>query len=113
MNIRVSPEELRADRIDEDNIAAQRQVAPPIRVETEKGSIVIRDMRLWHRGMTNHSNEVRHMINMNHNMYWRVRRQTLRFAAGCEAAFDSTDLDHNAVFTDEPIDYLTGETVGA
>ena len=106
---------LNTKAFDEDNIAAKRQVAPPIRAETEKGSIVIRDMRLWHRGMTNHSNEFRHMINMNHNMYWRVRRQTLRFAAGCEAAFDSTDLDHNAVFTDEPIDYLylTGEFVGA
>ena len=104
---------LNTKAFDKDNIAAQRQVAPPIRAETEKGSIVIRDMRLWHRGMTNHSNEFRHMINMNHNMYWRVRRQTLRFAAGCEAAFDSTDLEHNAVFTDEPINYLTGETVGA
>ena len=104
---------LNTKAFDKDNIAAQRQVAPPIRAETEKGSIVIRDMRLWHRGMTNHSNKFRHMINMNHNMYWRVRRQTLRFAAGCEAAFDSTDLDHNAVFTDEPINYLTGETVGA
>ena len=104
---------LNTKAFDKDNIAAQRQVAPPIRAETEKGSIVIRDMRLWHRGMTNHSNKFRHMINMNHNMYWRVRRQTLRFAAGCEAAFDSTDLDHNAVFTDEPINYLTGEPVGA
>lgn len=28
-------------------------------------------------------------------------------------ALAGTDLDHNAVFTDEPIDYLTGETVGA
>ena len=104
---------LNTKAFDKDNIAAQRQVAPPIRAETEKGSIVIRDMRLWHRGMTNHSNKFRHMINMNHNMYWRARRQTLRFAAGCEAAFDSTALDHNAVFTDEPINYLTGETGGA
>lgn len=95
----------------EENQAKQREIAPPVRGETEKGSVLIRDMRVWHRGVPNHSDQIRHMIAMVHNVSWRVRNQTLRYGMGCEEAFDSPDLDHNALFTDEPIDYLFGTFV--
>ncbi|MEM7133258.1 MAG: phytanoyl-CoA dioxygenase family protein [Chloroflexota bacterium] len=97
--------------VSDENVAAQREITPPIPGETEKGSVLIRDMRVWHRGVPNHSNEIRHMIAMVHNISWRVRNQTLRYGLGCEEAFDSTELDHNAVFMDEPIDYLFGEFI--
>ena len=95
----------------DDNVAAQREKSPPIRGTAEKGSVLIRDMRVWHRGVPNHSDEIRHMIAMVHNKNWRVRNQTLQYGAGCESAFDSADLDHNATFTDDPIDYLFKEFI--
>ena len=97
--------------INEGNVDAQRAVAPPIRGAADKGSVPIRDMRVWHRGVPNHSDEVRHMIAMVHNMHWRRRNQLLRFVKGCEDAFASSELDHNAAFVDEPYDYLFGEFV--
>ena len=100
--------------IDDENVAAQRRIAPPIRAEAEKGSLVIRDNRIWHRGMTNHANEVRHMLHTVHNIYWRKRRHLpVRYLTGCEAEVGHPDLDPNATFADEPFDYLFQEWVGS
>jgi len=86
----------------------QRDIAPPIRVEARKGSIVIRDIRLWHRGVPNESAQVRHMIAMVHQVRWYKRPQPLQFRQGCEAEFASEDLDANAQFVDGPVEYLFG-----
>jgi ectoine hydroxylase-related dioxygenase (phytanoyl-CoA dioxygenase family) len=86
--------------------AARRKVAPPVRGNAKKGSALIRDMRLWHRGVPNHSDRPRHMIAMIHNVRWLQRGKPLRFNKNCEAAFPACELDHHAEFTDEPLDYL-------
>jgi ectoine hydroxylase-related dioxygenase (phytanoyl-CoA dioxygenase family) len=86
--------------------AARRKIRPPVRGNAKKGSVLLRDMRLWHRGVPNPSDRPRHMIAMIHNIAWLQRTRPVRFNTGCEAAFDNDDLDHNAEFTDEPIDYL-------
>ena len=46
------------------------------------------------------------MIAMIHNISWLLRRGPLTFGTGCESAFPEGALDHNVVFTDEPIDYI-------
>ena len=43
-------------------LARRRLTAPPVRACTAKGSIVIRDMRLWHAGMPNFSSDARIML---------------------------------------------------
>ena len=86
--------------------ASRREITPPVRANTKKGSLLIRDNRLWHRGVPNHSNIVRHMIAMIHNIRWLQRPATLLFNSGCEEAFPAGDLDHNVAFTDQPLDYL-------
>ena len=43
---------------------------PPIQPTVELGSVLIRDMRLWHRGMQNHSDQPRPMIALIHHPYW-------------------------------------------
>jgi len=99
--------ETRVDRrIDEAAEAARRKSAPPVRGNAKKGSALIRDMRLWHRGVPNPSDCPRHMIAMIHNVRWLQRSKPLRYNKGCEAAFTPGELDHYAEFTDEPIDYL-------
>ena len=49
------------------------------------------------------------MIAMIHNVRWLQRGKPLKYLRGCEAAFENSDLDHNAEFTDEPIEYLFRE----
>ncbi len=91
---------------DAETEAARRAVVPPVRGNARKGSVLMRDMRLWHRGVPNRSDRPRHMIAMIHNIRWFHRSRTVTFARGCESAFPDCALDHNAVFTEEPIDYL-------
>lgn len=93
--------------IDAETEAARRAVVPPVRGNARKGSVLIRDMRLWHRGVPNRSDRPRHMIAMIHNIRWFHRSRVVTFARGCESAFPDCALDHNAVFSDEPIDYLS------
>ncbi|RKU05527.1 hypothetical protein C6503_27035 [Candidatus Poribacteria bacterium] len=79
---------------------ARRKICPPIRGNAKKGSALIRDMRLWHRGVPNPSDEIRHMIAMIHRVHWLKSNRRLKYKIGCEAAFENSDLDHNAEFID-------------
>lgn len=101
------PGELTQERVE-----AQREKRPPIRLETAKGSLVVRDIRLWHRGVPNESPNFRHMLAMVHQVRWFQRLGMLRYQQGCEDAFLEGDLDHNAEFVDGPIDYLFGRLIG-
>ncbi|MBV7331066.1 phytanoyl-CoA dioxygenase family protein [Chloroflexi bacterium TSY] len=93
-------------RISPESEAKRREIAPPVYAITRKGSLLIRDVRLWHRGVPNRSDKVRHMIAMIHNRSWLQRPGSLLFNTGCEDAFPESPLDHNVEFTDKPLDYL-------
>ena len=94
-------------RIDTKTEAQRRTEVPPIRVNTAKGSLVIRDVRLWHRGMPNPSHQIRHMIAMVHNIHWLTRPGRLWFDSRCQTEFPQDErLDHNVQFTARPLDYL-------
>ncbi len=88
-------------QIDEAHEEARRKIAPPIRGTAKKGSALIRDLRLWHRGVPNPSDETRHMIAMIHRVRWLRSNRRLKYRTGCEAAFENSELDHNAEFIDE------------
>ena len=93
-------------RISEGLQAQRRETSPPVRAQTKKGSLLIRDVRLWHRGVPNHSNDIRHMIALIHNVHWLQRPTTLLFNSNCAEAFPESDFDHNVEFTDKPLEYL-------
>lgn len=97
---------INGQHVSADREAQRRDVSPPVRAITRKGSLLIRDCRLWHRGVPNHSNEIRHMIAMIHNIGWLQRPGKLLFNTGCEEAFVEGPLDHNVEFTDKPLEYL-------
>ena len=61
-------------------------------------------MRLWHRGVPNQSDEPRHMIAMIHRVRWFRLGRRLKYQTGCEAAFENSELDHNAEFVAEKLD---------
>jgi hypothetical protein len=93
--------------IDAEIEAKRRTTVPPIRANTKKGSLLIRDERLWHRGMPNLSNTIRHMLAQIHTKSWLQRPYRLLFNTGCEEAFAESDFDHNVHFTAEALEYLS------
>ena len=93
-------------KVDERRVEARRKVSPPVRGNTKMGSMLIRDIRLWHRGMPNHSDHPRQMIAMIHNIHWFRQGRPLQLNKGCEGVFDDCGFDPNVEFTDEPIDYI-------
>lgn len=90
---------------------SRRHVMPPVQAIAPKGSIVIRDMRMWHRGVPNRTDEVRHMIAMVHQIRWMQRPHPLLFDQSCAAEFPPiADFEHNVEFTTEPLHYLYSRT---
>lgn len=51
-------------RIREALLEARREYSPPLQPIVPKGSLIVRDLRLWHAGMPNHSNIIRVMLAM-------------------------------------------------
>jgi ectoine hydroxylase-related dioxygenase (phytanoyl-CoA dioxygenase family) len=94
-DIKVSPEVLEA----------RRAVEPPVQPTVKAGSLVLRDIRMWHAGMPNHTPIPRPMIAMIHFVSW-WSTNALRFPKGTEEIFDHPDLHTHAVFTDDVVDYI-------
>jgi len=84
--------------------ADRRSFSPPIQATMQKGDILVRDSRLWHRGVPNPSDQNRHMVAVVYNIGWMVRRRKLFFAKGSEEMFEA--VDSNAEFVDPPFEYL-------
>jgi len=51
-------------------VEARRAIRPPIQAECKKGDIMIRDLRLWHAGMPNESDQDRIMIAIGYQAPW-------------------------------------------
>ncbi|KAI7778756.1 phytanoyl- dioxygenase [Diaporthe eres] len=66
-------------RIKENILAERRSVRGPSQPNVRKGSIVLRDLRLWHAGMPNMSDEVRVMLAMIHFAPWYRNPMRLQF----------------------------------
>ena len=91
--------------------AARQSVMPPVRPETEVGDVLIRDVRLWHRGVPNRSDRPRHMIALIvTKRFPGAPVQRLRFERGCEAVLEGHGVDANAEYVQGPIDYLIAPT---
>jgi len=92
-------------KIPEAKLAQRRETAPPIQPIVPLGSLIIRDLRLWHAGMPNSTDRPRPMILMVHSCSWWPT-SSLTFPKGTEAFFADSPLRTHATFTDEPIDYI-------
>ena len=82
-----------------------RAIAPPIQPQVLAGSILIRDIRLWHAGMPNRTLQPRPMIAMIHAAGW-FETPSLKFPRAAQEFFAHPHLRTVVEWTDEPIDYL-------
>lgn len=79
----------------------------PLQPSVPAGSVLLRDMRLWHRGMPNRTDQPRPMIAMIHWVRWWHTRKPLLFPKGTEDLFADSALETVAEFVDGPIDYIS------
>jgi hypothetical protein len=93
-------------KVPEARLSEQRKVAPPFQYTAKAGSVVIRDIRLWHAGMPNPSDMPRPMIAMIHYVSWWTDLQPIPFPKGTASFFDHPHLSTFARFEEGPIDYL-------
>jgi hypothetical protein len=89
-----------------DALEARRKEVPPIQPTIRRGSIMIRDIRLWHAGMPNRTAAPRPMIAMIHSISWLGSGNPLEFPTGTESFFDHPKLITAARFSDEPLDHI-------
>ncbi len=93
-------------RVPEEALAKRRAVSPPLQPTVPAGGVVIRDLRLWHRGMPNHTQQPRPMIAMIHWVSWWHDFEKLQFPKESETFFQHSELHTVADFVDGPIDYI-------
>lgn len=93
-------------RVPEKTLERRRALVPPVQPTIPCGGVLIRDLRLWHRGMPNRTATPRPMIAMIHWISW-WRPEPVTFPKGTEPFFDHPVLRTNARFVEGPIDYLS------
>ena len=86
-------------------VKARTLQVPPVRGNTRKGSILVRDPRLWHRGTTNRSATARMMLTLMYEAEGvdvsEPRCAAPRFRRCCRAAFAGSTLTANVEFSDD------------
>ena len=94
-------------KIPPEDEARRRADVEPLQPHVHAGGVIIRDMRLWHRGMPNHSDTPRPMIAMVHKVRWWQIKKPLRVPKGTESLFEGSPLNTITEFVEEPIDYIS------
>jgi ectoine hydroxylase-related dioxygenase (phytanoyl-CoA dioxygenase family) len=83
----------------------QRAQRPPLQPSVRAGSLLIRDLRLWHAGMPNPSDQARPMIAMIHFAGWWRPIEILDMPQAARPILDSPRLRVSARFVDAPVDH--------
>ncbi|KAI1629961.1 putative phytanoyl-CoA dioxygenase [Exophiala viscosa] len=91
-------------RIKEDLLEERRAILPPLQPTIPKGSIIIRDLRLWHAGMPNLSSDIRVMLAMIHFAPWYRNPMRLELGEGIRPVIEAEkDLDVRADYVPEEL----------
>jgi len=84
----------------------RRKHSPPIRASTKRGSIIIRDLRLWHAGMPNLTDEPRVMLAFVASPAWWQGRAKIVLPKSVKDMVESwTDLEFAAEYVDGEVDH--------
>ncbi|KAK4965563.1 hypothetical protein LTR42_012319 [Elasticomyces elasticus] len=95
--------------IKQDLLDERRQHSPPVQPTTKKGSLIIRDIRLWHAGMPNRTDKPRIMLAFVIQPRWFNAPSKvilpLRAKALVEQWKAETGLEYNATWVDGEVDH--------
>ena len=94
-------------KIPDEIVETQRKQSRPLQPEMPAGSILLRDVRLWHRGMPNKTKKPRPIIAMIHYPRWYQTGQTFQLEKGSEKIVKDKRLTTVAEFVNEPINYIS------
>jgi hypothetical protein len=90
--------------VPEEWLEARRAEVPPVRVPTPKGTLLLRDLRMWHRGTTNSTSEARPMVAVTYQPWWH-RPLAVDFYEDAEPVLAGLRLSVTARFR-ESFDHL-------
>lgn len=90
-------------QIKKEHVEARRKHSPPIQTTTKKGSLIIRDLRLWHAGMPNKTDEPRVMLAFVLEPAWYQGRGLVKLPRSVKALVESwsDELQFAADWVDE------------
>lgn len=94
-----------AARVTEEHLARWRGRGP-IRAVVPAGSAIIRDLRMWHAGMPNHTDTPRPMLAMIHFPSWWSTGGAIPIPASEKAFFEHPVLRTNARYVEGDVNYL-------
>jgi|SRR5688572_11135682 len=92
-------------KIPDERLEHWRKISPPIQPTVSAGSAVIRDIRMWHAGMPNPSDEHRPMIAMIHWVSWWPNDGGPVFPASSKPFFEHPILETRAKWVEDEIDH--------
>ena len=87
----------------------RRELAPPVQPVLPKGSLVIRDLRLWHAGMPNRTEDVRVMLVTIHFPAWYRTEQTILLPESLKGKVEWGNLVPCVEWVPDGYDYLQGQ----
>jgi len=94
-------------RVPSSLLARRLAVCGPLQPEVRAGDLLLRDARVWHRGVTNPSSEVRHLIGAVIHAEPRAR---VAFDFSARPFVESCGAPLNPVYSDQREEYLFGPT---
>lgn len=92
-------------RVPLDVLEAHRSVSLPFQPSVKAGSVLIRDIRVWHRGTPNHVDRPRPMVATIYNIAW-WSAATMVFPKGTEKFLSHPNLHSFTKLVDPSVDYL-------
>ncbi len=92
--------------VTEEALQKRRATHPPLQATATAGSLILRDIRLWHAGMPNKTQVPRPMVALIYWADWMNAWTGLQFPTGTEELFKHPVLTTLASFVDGPIDYI-------
>ena len=87
---------------------SQEEGQPPLQPTIQKGSIVIRDLRLWHAGMPNHTDQVRIMLALIHFAPWYRNKMRLQLGEDVKPILEKLDGE-NKLGLNVPVDWVSSD----
>ncbi len=98
--------------VSKEEVEARRKISPPFQPTVNQGSVIIRDLRLWHAGMPNHTQTPRPMLAMIHFVSW-WRTEPFRLHPSAETLLAHPRLRQHAAYTEDLADYASGPSASA